>query len=185
MKVLLKEDVEKLGMAGEVKEVADGYGRNFLLPRGVAVKATPATLKQAEMWRERAANRRAQLRSEHDALSGKIQGVQLFFNARAGESGKLYGSITTAEIADRLNQTLGTELDRRKFEGEPLRNLGEHPFHVHLSGDFRPAFTVVVAREGETLESWQAAKAAKAAEAAAKAEAEAAVESAEAMEAAV
>jgi large subunit ribosomal protein L9 len=180
MKVLLKEDVEKLGMAGEVREVADGYGRNFLVPQGLAVKATPATLKQAEAWRERAANRRAQLRAEHDALASKIQGVRLFFTARAGEKGKLYGSITTNEIADRLNQTLGTELDRRKLEGEPLRNLGEHRVNVHLSGEHRPAFLVIIGREGESLESWDAARAAEAAAAeAAAAEAEEAAETAE------
>jgi large subunit ribosomal protein L9 len=183
MKVLLKEDVEKLGMAGEVRDVADGYGRNFLIPQGLAVKATTGTLKQAEMWRERAANRRAQLRAEHDTLSAKIQGVQLFFNARAGESGKLYGSITMAEIADRLNEKLGTDLDRRKIEGEPLRLLGEHTVRVHLSGEHRPNFTVVVGREGETLESWQAAKAAKEAEAAAAAAAAEQEEAAGEMEA--
>jgi large subunit ribosomal protein L9 len=173
MKVLLKEDVEKLGMAGEVREVADGYGRNYLVPQGLAVKATPATLKQAELWRERAANRRAQLRAEHASLSGKIEGVRLFFTARAGEKGKLYGSITMNEVADRLNQTLGTELDRRKIEGEPLRNLGEHRVHVHLSGEHRPAFMVIIGREGETLESWDAVQAAEAAAAAASAAAEA------------
>lgn len=148
MKVLLKEDVDNLGYAGEVHTVADGFGRNFLLPKGLAVKATPEVMKQAEAWRKRAEARRAELRAEHEVLAEKIRAVTLTFTARAGENGKLYGSITTHQIADGLNQKLGTEIDRRKVGTEPLRHLGEHHVPVRLSGDFHPEFLVIVNQEG-------------------------------------
>lgn len=148
MKVLLKEDVDNLGYAGEVFTVADGYGRNFLLPKGLAVKATPQVMKQAEAWRVQADNRRAELRAEHDRLAEKISAVTLTFTSRAGDSGKLYGSITTAQIADKLNEELGTDIDRRKVGTEPLRQLGEHQVIVRLSADHHPEFTVIVAQEG-------------------------------------
>ncbi|RMH00715.1 MAG: 50S ribosomal protein L9 [Chloroflexi bacterium] len=150
MKVLLKEDVENLGLAGEVHNVADGYGRNYLIPKGLAVKATPNVMKQAEIWRKKAEARRAQIRAEYEALAEKIQNVTLTFKARAGESGKLYGSVTTSQLADALNETLGTEIDRRKVGTEPLRQLGEHKVVVRLSGEFQPEFTVVIEPEEET-----------------------------------
>ncbi|WP_374686697.1 50S ribosomal protein L9 [Promineifilum sp.] len=148
MKVLLKEDVDNLGYAGEVHTVADGFGRNFLLPKGLAVKATPNVMKQAEAWRKRAEAHRAEMRAEHDLLSEKIRAVSLTFTARAGDNGKLYGSITTAQIADKLNEKLGTEIDRRKVGAEPLRQLGEHHVPVRLSADHHPEFLVVVLQEG-------------------------------------
>lgn len=150
MKVLLKEDVTNLGLAGEVYTVADGFGRNFLIPRQLAVPATTSVLKQAQAWRERAAARREQLNNEHKALSNRISDVTMTFTAKAGEAGKLYGSITMTEVADRLNQVLGIEIDRRKIEGDPLRHLGEHKVTVRLSGDFQPQFTVLVEAEGAT-----------------------------------
>jgi large subunit ribosomal protein L9 len=148
MKVLLKEDVDNLGYAGEVHTVADGYGRNFLLPKGLAVKASPNVMKQADAWRRRAESRRAELRAEYDILSEKIRAVALTFTARAGENGKLYGSITTHQIADKLNEALGTEIDRRKVGTEPLRQVGEHSIPVRLSGDHHPEFRVIVQPEG-------------------------------------
>lgn len=147
MKVLLKEDVENLGYAGEVYQVANGYGRNYLIPNELAVKASPSVMKQAEAWRKRAEARRAELRAEYEALSAQIRDVRLTFTAKAGETGKLYGSITTAQIADALNEVLGTDIDRRKVGVEPLRQLGEHPVIVRLSADFHPELTVVIVSE--------------------------------------
>ncbi len=147
MKVLLKEDVDNLGYAGEVYKVADGYGRNYLIPKGMAVVATPSMMKQAEVWRKKAEARRAEQRAEFEALSARIEGVHLVFTARAGETGKLYGSITTSQIADALNEELGTEIDRRKVGVEPLRQLGEHKVIVRLSGEFQPEMTVVIESE--------------------------------------
>lgn len=152
MKVLLKEDVENIGYAGEVHSVSNGYGRNFLIPQGLAVLATPGMMKQATVWRKKAETRRAELQAEYEALSARINDVRLTFQARAGNTGKLYGSITTAQIADALNETLGTEIDRRKVGVEPLRQLGEHKVVVRLSGDYQPELTVVIESEdGEVV----------------------------------
>jgi len=143
MKVLLKEDIDNLGYAGEVMSVADGYGRNFLIPQGKAVKATPSVLKQANVWRERAAVRMVELKKEHEALAARIAEVNLEFTARAGETGKLYGSVTTADIVEQLNDSLGTEeIDRRSVIGDPLRQLGEHKVTIRLSRDYQPQLTV-------------------------------------------
>lgn len=151
MKVLLKQDIENIGFAGEVHKVSDGYGRNFLLPQGLAVIASPSMMKQAVVWRKKAEAHREELRAEYEALAKKIEAVTLTFTARAGETGKLYGSVTTTQIADDLNEKLGTEIDRRKVGVEPLRQLGEHKVVVRLSGDFQPELTVIIENEaGET-----------------------------------
>lgn len=149
MKVLLKEDVDNLGMAGEVHDVAPGYGRNYLIPQELAVLATPGMLKQANAWRKKAEARREEQRREYEALTARINDTKLVFAAKAGESGKLYGSITTTQIADDLNETLGTEIDRRKVGVDPLRKLGTHKVVVRLSGDFQPELTVVIEPEDE------------------------------------
>src|SRR6266542_6903322 len=111
MKVLLTQDVYNLGHAGEVKTVADGYGRNFLLPRGMAVLATEGTIKRADAVRNAGLKRRAQEQSDMEAVAQVINGVTLHFTARTGEKGKLFGSITTANISDKLSQILGKEFD--------------------------------------------------------------------------
>ena len=147
MKVLLKEDVENLGLAGEVYDVANGYGRNYLIPKGYAVKASPSVMNQAEAWRKKAEARRAEIRAEHEALAEKVVEVTLNYTARASETGKLFGSVTTAQIADDLNTELGTEIDRRKVGIEPLRQLGEHKVVVRLSGDIQPELTVIIENE--------------------------------------
>lgn len=151
MKVLLKEDVYNLGYAGEVHTVADGYGRNYLIPQGLAVKATPNVLKQAEVWRKRAEARRESLREEYEALSARVSDLRLTFKARASESGKLFGSVTTTQIADAMNEELGTDIDRRNVGVEPLRRLGEHKVVVRLSGEFQPELTVVIEPEGAVI----------------------------------
>ena len=149
MKVLLKEDVDNLGYAGEVHKVSAGFGRNFLISKGFAVVASNSVLKQAEAWRRKAEARREEIRSEYVALSAKINELALSFTARAGDNGRLFGSITTSQIADDMNQALGTEIDRRKVGVEPLRQLGEHKVVVRLSGEFQPAITVSVVGEEE------------------------------------
>lgn len=177
MKVLLKEDVDNLGYAGEVHDVANGYGRNYLIPRGLAVKATPGVLKQARAWRERAEARRAERRARYEELTEKINDMHLIFRAKAGESGRLYGSVTMMDVADRLNEELGTEIDRRKFDSDSLRELGEHRVPIHLDRDFHPQLLVFVhPEEAETEEADEAAAEAAEAEAT---EAEADVEAEE------
>ncbi len=153
MKVLLREDVDNLGYAGDLKEVAAGYGRNYLLPNGLAVLATNSAIKQAESWREQAAARREELHKEYEALSKRLHELPLTFEARAGETGKLYGSVTTNDVADQINETLGLELDRRKVIGESLRELGEHRVTVRLSPEFQPQVVVTIKQEGEEEEA--------------------------------
>lgn len=151
MKVLLLKDVYKLGRAGEVKRVADGYGRNFLLPQGLAVLATPGALKQAEHIRTQANVQRAVINKEMSGIAEKLQGITLVFPARASETGKLYGSITTQNIAEALSRKTGIELNRRQIEGQPLRKLGEHTIEVRLTVDLIPTINVIVHREGEAV----------------------------------
>ena len=148
MKVLLTRDIEKLGRAGTVKTVADGYARNYLIPQGLAVYASPGALKQAETIRQSESKRQSQLAGEAQAIAGKIDGATLTFVARASEAGKLYGSITTKQVIDRLKQATGVDIDKRKLDlREPIRSLGSHTVRVHLATDLNPAFTVIVERD--------------------------------------
>jgi large subunit ribosomal protein L9 len=151
MKVLLLTDVYKLGRAGEVKKVADGYGRNYLLPQGLAVLATPGALKQAEHIKNRFAVQRAEINKEMSGVSEKINGMIIAFGARASETGKLYGSITTQMIADAISSKAGVEIDKRDIETQPLRALGEHVVPVRLTVDLIPEIKVIVHKEGEVV----------------------------------
>ncbi len=164
MKVLLIKDVYKLGRAGDVKKVADGYGRNFLIPQGYAVLATPGAAKQIENIRAKADSRRAVLNNEMSGVAKLIEGMVLAFASKAGETGKLYGSITTQMIADAINTKLGTKIDRHMVEVDPIRNLGEHKAQIRLTVDLVPSVKVIVHREGETVKIAQPAKEAPAAE---------------------
>jgi len=153
MKVLLLKDVFKLGRAGDVKRVADGYGRNFLIPQGLAAPATPGMLKQAERIREKATKERVRMNEALASVAEKIDGLELVFATKAGETGKLYGSITTAMIADAIGEKIGTEIDRRQIETEPIKTLGVHTVEVRLTIDLVPTVTALVHREGESPES--------------------------------
>jgi len=149
MKVLLLKDVYKLGRAGDVKRVADGYGRNYLLPQGMAVLATAEALKMSERIREKANIQRAIVNQEMDAVAKEITGLTLVFPARASETGKLYGSVTTQMIADAIKTKSGVEVARRQIDSQPLRMLGEYKVHVRLTVDLIPTIDVIVYREGE------------------------------------
>jgi large subunit ribosomal protein L9 len=149
MKVLLIKDVYKLGRAGDVKKVADGYGRNFLIPQGMAVLATPGAVKTSERIRVKAAERRTILNEEMSVVADALKKVQLSFGARAGDTGKLYGSITSQEIADALQAKTGYGIKRQQLDMQPLRNLGEHLVRIRLTMDLIPEVKVTVYREGE------------------------------------
>jgi len=154
MKVLLLEDVYNLGRAGEVKKVANGYGRNYLIPQGLAVLATPGALAQAQHIQEEADLRRSILNKEMSVVADKLEGVRLEFPARAGETGKLYGSITTQMISESLSDKLGVEINKRQIDSQPLRLLGMHKVKVRLTIDLIPEFDIVVYREGESPENY-------------------------------
>ncbi len=151
MKVLLLKDVYKLGRAGDVKRVADGYGRNFLIPQGLAILATPGALKQAEQIRTTAAAYRSALNKELGGVAQQIGKLTLTFAAKAGETGKLYGSITPQMIADAIKEKSGVEVTRRQIDFEPIRTLGEHKIHIRLTMDLIPEVKVIVHREGEAV----------------------------------
>ncbi len=150
MKVLLLKDVYKLGRAGDVKKVADGYGRNFLIPQGLAVLATAGAIKHAESIRTKANVQRTALNQELSGVADHLKGLVIGFGVRAGETGKLYGSITTQMIADEISRKTSQKVDRRQVECEPIRTLGEHKCTVRLTVDLIPEIKIIVHREGET-----------------------------------
>jgi len=152
MKVMLLKDVYKLGRAGEIKKVADGYGRNFLLPQKLAVLATPGALKQIEKIRSQAEIRRTELNSELKTLADQINGVTVVFAAKAGETGKLYGSITNQDVANAIQEKTRFEVKKQQVDMQPIRNLGEFTAHVRLTMDLVPEVRIIVHREGEALE---------------------------------
>ena len=151
MKVLLVKDVYKLGRAGDVKKVADGYGRNYLIPQGLAVLATAGAMKSIERIRNQAAVRRAEVNKEMSGLANLVKDVYVTFPAKAGETGKLYGSITSQMIVDALNKKYNLAIERRMVELQPIRTLGEHKAHVSLTVDLTPEVRVIVHREGEVI----------------------------------
>jgi large subunit ribosomal protein L9 len=191
VKVLLIDDVPELGLAGEVYTVAGGFARNYLMPRGMAIIATKGAMKQAEEIRQAGIRRRAQMRAGAEAQAQVIEGKKLLFEANAGENDRLYGSVTASDIAERLEEVVGFEIDRRKIQlGAALRDLGIHDLMIRIMPEVEANFQVAVVREGETWADAEARLKAKAeaaeAEAKAKAEAAAAVaEEAVAAEAAV
>jgi large subunit ribosomal protein L9 len=153
MKVLLLKDVFKLGRAGDVKRVADGYGRNYLMPQGLAVLATPGALKQVERIKVQATIQRDALNEELGAVAEQLNGTVLTFTARASETGKLYGSITTQMIAESITEKIGVEINRRQVYSQPLRILGEHKVEVRLTVDLVPEVMVIINSEGDEQES--------------------------------
>lgn len=149
MKVILKEYVYKHGVAGDVVTVADGFARNYLIPRGLAIKATPGALRENQHLIKQATQRREELRSlEHEAAQ-KIHGVELVFGVKAGKNRKLYGSITTRDIAQALLEKTGVDINRRRISERPLRELGVHEVPVRIAAHVSPVLRVVVIREEE------------------------------------
>lgn len=149
MKVLLIKDIYKLGRAGDVKKVADGYGRNYLIPQGLAILATPGALKQADRIRKTAAEQRAVVNEEMGIIAESLSKLRLSFFARAGETGKLYGSITSQDVIDQIQEKIGVTIKRQQVDMQPLRSLGEHTIRIRLTMDLIPEINVVVIREGE------------------------------------
>jgi large subunit ribosomal protein L9 len=148
MQVLLLKDVPNLGKAGTVKSVADGYARNYLFPQKLAVPATPEAMKQAEAIRKAALRRQQRMEEEAEALAKELEAISLTFKAKAGESGKLYGSVTAAHIAEALSAKMGMEFDKRKIDlEEPLKELGEHQVRIKLSPTVSASIRVVIEPE--------------------------------------
>jgi large subunit ribosomal protein L9 len=152
MKVLLIKDVYNLGRAGDVKRVADGYARNFLIPQKMAVIASAGALRQIEKIQAAAAKQRELLNEEMSGLAEQLKGLELTFKAKMGETGKLYGSITQQMIMDAVNEKLNTNLDRHLLESQPLREAGEHMVRIRLTFDLIPEVKVIVESDEEKKE---------------------------------
>jgi len=150
VQVILIQDVPNLGQVGDVKTVSDGYARNYLLRRGLAKAATGGEIKQAEQHKNAAAKRAQRELTDAKVMAERLAQMSLVFTARAGEGTKLYGSITSGDIAERLTAELGQDVDRRKIQlDESLRQLGTHQVPIRLMADIVPEITVVIEREEE------------------------------------
>jgi large subunit ribosomal protein L9 len=196
MKVVLREDVEKLGLRGEVVDVARGYARNYLLPRKLAEPATPARVAELEKVNARRALHEAQSFEQAQEIAQRLGQAEIRFDVKAGETGVLFGSVTQTQLADAIWDKLKVRVDRRKIElDEPLKRIGRYQVPIELFADVTVETRVLVVPEGgelppeEELQAIEEAEAAEAAAAEARAEeehaaAEAAIEEAEAAEAA-
>lgn len=161
MKVILLQDIYKHGVTGEVVEVADGFARNFLFPRGMAAKATKATLKSHKRLSEQVAVRRAAYENKLNEVARQIDGTELFFERRAAVTGKLFGSVTTQEIADSLDKATGVDINRRRISQQGLREVGTHEVPVRLGSEKSPVLIITIVREGELQEFLARREAAK------------------------
>ena len=144
MKVIFLKDVSQVAKAGETKEVADGYGRNFLIPQKLALPASPAAVNMV------AAQRRKQVQtgSELAEMASQLEGKEIILKARAGAKERLHGSITSADIASALQNSTGVVVDKRKIElAEPIHQLGSYDIAIRLAQDIMPKIKVVVAEE--------------------------------------
>lgn len=147
MEVILKEDVPKLGNRGEVVKVAEGYGRNFLLPRKLAIEATVANKTVIEQMKAAAVRRSAKEKSEAEELSKQFDGLEVSFTRKAGENDQLFGSVTAGDIAEALEKK-SFHVDRRKIQlHEPLKTIGEFTIAVKLHKDVTTHLKVVVGKE--------------------------------------
>lgn len=145
MKVLLLQDVKGTGKAGEVKRVADGYARNYLLPHKLAIPATDSAMKSVDVQQEIKKRRRERVRSEAEALAETLAGVTVRFPMRVGEQRRLYGSVTSADIAAAVSRQIGREIDKRRvLLDEPLKSLGEFHVPIKVSAELTPAVRVFV-----------------------------------------
>jgi large subunit ribosomal protein L9 len=151
MKVVLLEDLPGKGRAGDIKEVNKGYAKNFLLPRGLAMVATPTVIKQGEARLER---EKLEGSVDHDKLvelAQQIEGREINLKARMGVGERLFGSITAADVAEELSRAIGSVIDKKKIDMEkPLHQAGSYEIGVRLAGDLKPQITVVIEEEKET-----------------------------------
>ena len=148
MKVILTQDVEQLGHAGTLHDVKPGFARNYLIPKGLAQAAAAGTIKQVQERQAAEERRLAKLEAEQQDLKNRIDGLRLEFVARAGAQGRLYGSITSADLAEQLDRRLGQPIDKRRIElPEPIRQLGTFPVPVRLHRNVTATLTVEVQAE--------------------------------------
>jgi large subunit ribosomal protein L9 len=153
VKVVFLKDVEGSGRIGEIKNVANGYARNYLLPQGLAAPATPEAIKRAEARAIIEAKRQTQLDETAQGLADRLAGASFTIVARAGSKGRLFGSVTQADIADEVGKLLGQELDRHQvLLPEPIKETGDYEVTLQLSKNVRPVVSLRVAAEGAPVE---------------------------------
>ena len=149
MEVILKEDVAQLGSRGDVVKVAEGYGRNYLLPRKLAIEATSGNKAVIEQMKAASVRRSAKEKTQAEALAKQFEGLSVTFQRRTGEHDQLFGSVTSSDIADALAKK-GFDVDRRKIQlHEPLKSLGEFTLPLKLHKDVTTHFKVVIEKEAE------------------------------------
>ena len=145
MRVILKAEVRGLGRTGEIKDVADGYARNYLLPKGLAIEATGGELKQLAQERQSEKTKKDRAHQDAEELAKRLDDVTLVFKLKAGEQGKTFGSVTAKEVADALKKETKADIDKTKILlHEPLRSLGVHRVEVRLLSDVRANVTVAI-----------------------------------------
>jgi large subunit ribosomal protein L9 len=152
MEVILLKDVARLGRAGELRNVAPGYARNHLIPKGLAVFATEGAIRELQQREQLEARREKQLETEAQALAEQLEGLAITIYAKTGEKERLYGSVTTGDIAEALEKETGITVDRRKIElEEPIRQLGTYSVPVRLLSDLSPLIRVDVSAQDEAV----------------------------------
>ncbi|RJQ50974.1 MAG: 50S ribosomal protein L9 [Actinobacteria bacterium] len=158
MRVILTQDVEGLGTIGNVVDVAQGYANNYLIPRKLAVAATPGNLKHWEEKKTWILKREAATRAEAEEIAKQLEGAKVIINARVGEEGRLYGSVGVKDIAEEIERDLRVEVDRKKIKlPEPIKSAGDHEVTIHLYQNVEAKLTVsVVGEEGPGSEAPQA-----------------------------
>jgi large subunit ribosomal protein L9 len=147
MKVIFLKDVPK-GKRGEIKEVADGYARNFLFPKGMALPATPSATKEAKLLLEKKVEHQARQQEEQGKIAQEIEGKELHFKAKAGAKGRLHGAITSANIAEELSRLTGFEIDKKRVEmDEPLHQLGDYEIVINLGTGTQAKIKIIIEEE--------------------------------------
>jgi large subunit ribosomal protein L9 len=145
MKIILQKPVDKLGSPGDIVEVADGYARNYLVPRGLAVKATRGGMRHIDSLKRAHGVRVSAAKVEAEAVASRLAGTPIMVRARVGEEGKLFGSVTSAEVVAEIERQTGIAVDRHDVHlDEPIRSIGSHEVRVHLFQDVDPVVSVHV-----------------------------------------
>jgi len=148
MKVILQKPVEKLGVPGDMVDVADGYARNYLMPRGLAVQASKGGVKHVESLKRAHSTRVSQARAEAETEAERLTATPIRVKARVGEEGRLFGSVTAGEVAEEIERQTGIKIDRHDvYLDEPIRSIGVHEVRVHLFAEVDPVVSVEVEPE--------------------------------------
>ena len=148
MKVILTQDVKKLGTKGQVLEVSDGYGRNYLIPQGLAEEATKTRLKEIEEKSVKAEKKKNTEKEQAEALKSKLHGQRIKINVKTGSGDRLFGAVTAKEIAEVLEENFGVTIDKKKIEiGEPIKHLGNYPIKIKIYPSVLAEIKLIVAPE--------------------------------------